>query len=94
MVNIASEVKTEILDKVKKGEPVKSLAEKYGLKLPSKDEALKDRIVKVLDKHQSYGHRRIALELGENKKRTRRVMKLYGIKPYKRKARWHKRRDD
>jgi len=47
-----------------------------------------------LDKHQSYGHRRIALELGENKKRVRRVMKIYGLKPYKRKARWHKRRDD
>ncbi|MBI3384690.1 helix-turn-helix domain-containing protein [Candidatus Gottesmanbacteria bacterium] len=31
MANIASEVKSEILDKVKKGESVKSLAEKYGI---------------------------------------------------------------
>jgi len=66
----------------------------YHLKLPSKDEALKDKILQVLDKHQSYGHRRIALELGENRKRIRRIMKIYSIKPYKRKARWHKRRDE
>jgi len=31
MVNIASEVKSEILSKVKAGESVKSLAEKYGI---------------------------------------------------------------
>lgn len=55
---------------------------------------MKERILSVLAKHKSYGHRRIALELGEGKKKVRRVMGLYGIKPYKRKARWHKRRDD
>jgi len=43
--------------------------------------------------HPAYGHRRIAIALGIGKKRARRVMKLYGIKPYKRKARWRKRRD-
>jgi len=42
----------------------------------------------------AYGHRRIALSLGLGKKRVRRVMKLFGIKPYKRKARWRKRRDE
>jgi len=47
----------------------------------------------VLSVHPGYGHRRIALSLGVGKKRVRRVMKLYGIKPYKRKARWRKRRD-
>jgi hypothetical protein len=47
-----------------------------------------------LDRHKSYGHRRIALELGENKKRVKRVMKIYCIKPYKQKARWHKRKDE
>lgn len=41
----------------------------------------------------SYGHRRIALALGAGKKRIRRVMRKYDIKPYKRKARWSKRRD-
>jgi len=47
----------------------------------------------VLSTHPAYGHRRIAVELGIGKKRARRVMKLFGIKPYKRKARWRKRRD-
>jgi len=47
-----------------------------------------------LSVNPAYGHRRIALALAVGKKRVRRVMKLYGIKPYKRKARWRKRRDD
>lgn len=58
-----------------------------------KDELTKEAILKVLEIHPSYGHRRIALELGIGKKRTRRVMKINGIKPYKRKARWTKKRD-
>jgi len=33
------------------------------------------------------------LALGIGRKRARRVMNLYGIKPYKRKARWRKRKD-
>jgi len=49
--------------------------------------------LKVLEVNPSYGHRRVALELGIGKKRARRVMKLYGIKPYKRMARWTKKRD-
>lgn len=36
----------------------------------------------------------MALALGLGKKRVRRVMKLFGLKPYKRKARWRKRRDE
>lgn len=46
-----------------------------------------------LELNPSYGHRRIALALGVGKKRVRMVMRKYGIKPYKRKARWVKRRD-
>ncbi len=42
----------------------------------------------------SYGHRRIALALGMGKKRVRRVMKQFELKPYKRKARWRKRKDE
>ena len=57
------------------------------------DLALKDQILKVLELNPSYGHRRVALALGIGKKRARRVMKLYGIKPYKRKARWTKKKD-
>lgn len=63
---------------------------------PKQNEAdiiLRNQILKVLEVNPSYGHRRIALALNTSKKRTRRVMKLYGIKPYKRKARWTKKRD-
>lgn len=48
----------------------------------------------VLEDNPGYGHRRLALALGVGKKRVRRVMRLFGIKPYKRKARWRKRRDE
>lgn len=58
-----------------------------------KDLALREQILEVLEANASYGHRRIALALGVGKKRVRRVMKLFGIKPYKRKARWTKKRD-
>jgi transposase InsO family protein len=47
-----------------------------------------------LSVNPSYGHRRIALSLSVGKKRVRRIMRLYDIKPYKRKARWRKRRDE
>ncbi len=42
----------------------------------------------------SYGHRRIALALHVGKRSIRRVMKKYCLKPYKRLARWRKRRDE
>lgn len=51
---------------------------------PAKDWQLKQQIESVLSQHPSYGHKRIALELAVNKKRIRRVMKLFGIKPYRR----------
>lgn len=59
----------------------------YHPKQPDKDWHLKNQIEQVLSKHPSYGHKRIALELGINKKRVRRVMKLFGIKPYRRRGR-------
>lgn len=59
----------------------------------AKDDFLKNQILDCLAINPSYGHRRLALALGVGKKRVRRVMKLYGIKPYKRKARWIKKRD-
>lgn len=58
------------------------------------DELMRSQIVSVLEANPSYGHRRIALTLGIGKKRIRRIMKQYGIKPYKRKARWRKRKDE
>lgn len=60
----------------------------------NQDELLRDQILSVLDQNPSYGHRRIALELKLGKRSIRRVMKKFGIKPYKRKARWRKRRDE
>lgn len=59
-----------------------------------KDAVLKEQILAVLAEHPSYGYRRIAWELGLGKKRVRRCMHKYGLKPYKRKARWRKRRDE
>jgi len=53
--------------------------------LDAKDEALKEQIYEVHQKHTSYGHRRVAWELGVNHKRTARVMKKFGIKPPRRK---------
>ncbi len=55
----------------------------YKPKLPAKDLILKQQIEAVLLEHKSYGHRRIALALGINKKRALRVMKLFNIKPKK-----------
>ena len=48
--------------------------------LPAKDLMLKAAIEKVMSDHKAYGHRRIAWELEINKKRVKRVMKLFGLK--------------
>ena len=66
----------------------------YKPKQPKKDWLIKNQIEKVLHQHPSYGHKRIALELRLNKKRIRRVMKLFGIRPYRRRGkRWRKPKD-
>ena len=52
-----------------------------------KDWALKVRIEEVLRAFPAYGHRRIALALTVNKKRVLRVMRLFGMKPYRRRGR-------
>jgi len=49
--------------------------------LPAKDLILKKQIEEVLKEHKAYGHKRIALHLGINKKRVLRVMKLYNLSP-------------
>ena len=59
----------------------------YQPKLPQKDWLLKNQIERVLHDNPSYGHKRLAWELKINRKRVRRVMKLYGIKPYRRRGR-------
>lgn len=63
----------------------------YTPKQPQKDWDLKCRMEEVLREHPSYGHKRLAIALGVNKKRTLRVMKLYGIQPYRRRGKkWRK----
>lgn len=58
----------------------------YKPKQPEKDWQLKCQIEAVLRDHPSYGSPRIALVLGRNKKPIERVMKLYGIKAYRRRG--------
>jgi len=52
----------------------------YQPRLPAKDLALKAEIEKVMAEHKAYGHKRIAIHLEINKKRIRRVMRLFGLK--------------
>jgi putative transposase len=58
----------------------------YRHKQPVKDWKLKCKIEKLLRKYPSYGHKRIAIHLKINKKRALRAMKIYGIKPYRRRT--------
>lgn len=58
---------------------------------PAKDLATKIRIEEALRYHPSYGHKRLAGHLGMGKNRVKRVMKLFGIKPYRRRGKkWHR----
>lgn len=58
------------------------------------DEELKKKINEVLAKNKSYGHKRIAIDLNLNKKSILRVMKKYGIKPYRRRAKAPRKKED
>jgi len=63
----------------------------YCHRQPEKDWKLKTQIELVLRDYPSYGHKRLALHLGINKKRVLRVMKIFGLKPYRRRGRkWRK----
>lgn len=66
----------------------------YHAKRDEQDEEMKKQILIVLGIHPSYGHKRIALEFGLNNKRIRRVMKKYGMKPYRRRARMPRKKED
>lgn len=50
------------------------------------DLEIQSQIKAVQQDHPAYGHKRIAMELKLNKKRIRRVMKKYGMKPYRRRT--------
>jgi transposase InsO family protein len=66
----------------------------YQPKKPNKDLATKKLILKVMAKHKSYGHKRIALELQMNKKKIRRLMKKFDLKPYRRRTKRFIKPDD
>lgn len=81
----------------------RSLAKKLGIsrsslyyqsKMKIRDQCLKEQILAALSEHPSYGHKRLALHLRRNKKCILRVMKKYGIKPYRRRFRRHKKPGD
>jgi len=63
----------------------------YRQKKPEEDWKLKCKIEEVLREHPSYGSPRIAIALERNHKPIERVMKLFGIKAYRRRGKkWKK----
>lgn len=58
----------------------------YKSKQEEKDWQTKCKIEEALRDNPSYGHKRLAPYLRMNKKRVLRVMKKYGIKPYRRRG--------
>jgi len=59
--------------------------------MKEKDWHLKVRLEEELQIHPSYGSRRLATALGLCRQRVQRVMRLFGIKPYRRRGRkWRK----
>lgn len=66
----------------------------YKPKKPDKDWKLKCLIEEILREHPSYGSPRIAIALERNHKPIERVMKVFGIKAYRRRGRnWKKTRN-
>lgn len=66
----------------------------YKPKKPDRDLETKNLILKVMAKHKSYGHKRIAMELQINKKKILRVMKKFNLKPYRRRIKRFIKPDD
>jgi transposase InsO family protein len=66
----------------------------YQPKRPALDLEMKSQIESVLVDNPSYGHKRVAIELKLNKKRIRRVMKKFGLKPYRRRSKKPYKKDD
>jgi putative transposase len=66
----------------------------YRHKRPAIDEEVRRQIEAVMSDHPAYGHKRIAFELKLNKKRIRRVMKKFDLKPYRRRKTPRKKGDE
>lgn len=64
----------------------------YRAKLPQRDWALKVRIEEKLRERPSYGSRRLSQALHMSRERVRRVMRMFGIKPYRRHGKRYRRR--
>lgn len=65
----------------------------YVSRKEKKDWALKSAIETMLREHPAYGSRSIADALAFNRKRIQRVMRKFGLKPYRRSGRrWRKKR--
>jgi transposase InsO family protein len=63
----------------------------YKSKKPNRDWNTKYLIEETLRLNPAYGHKRLAIHLNMNKKKVLRVMKLFGIKPYRRRGKkWKK----
>lgn len=58
-----------------------------------KDEIAKHKVRAVLNQHPYYGHKRIAIELGWNKKRALRIMNKFDIHPKRRRKKPDKKED-
>lgn len=65
----------------------------YKPKKPPADAVLTQQVVAVMAEHPAYGHRRIAIALGMNKKPIRRIMRVHGLKP-KLRRRFHPAKPD
>lgn len=66
----------------------------YRPKKPPSDEALKQKIEAVMAEHPAYGHRRVAVALGMNRKPVTRVMRLFGLRPRVRRGTRFTKQDD
>jgi len=66
----------------------------YKSKMDVKDRVIREHILSTLEDHPAYGHKRIAIHLGFNKKRILRIMKKYSIKPKKQRSKKPIKKDD
>lgn len=66
----------------------------YDSKMKVRDQKIKEEILSALSEHPSYGHKRLAIQLKRNKKCILRIMKKFGIKPYRRRVRRPRKKGD
>jgi putative transposase len=91
---ITKENKTETKTQIAKNLGISRSSLYYQAKREELDNEMKNQILIVLGIHPSYGHKRIALEFNLNNKRIRRVMKKYGLKPYRRRIKRLRKKED